>query len=500
MARLRATGWAFAFVACTALPDTSPAQDEPITTSRHAVTVGGTLLRYTTRAGRIAIRENETGDAHGQMFFVSYTLDRPSGERPRPLTFVWNGGPGSNSALVHLIGFGPKRIVPKAGSKPNDGGRWIIEPNPGTWLNETDLVFVDPIGTGFSRPARAEYPADFYGVLGDVATVEFIRTYRTRFDAWDAPVYLAGESYGVWRAAGAAEAMEEAEQRVAGVILISGGIPLGPVVPDEMKTAMFNPTRTASAFYHRKLSADLQRDRQQALAESEKWARSVYGPALGRVDNLTSAERTEILTQLSRFTGLDTSRIDHKTLVVDRQFLIDNLLKDRGQGSLGRFDTRQIGGGPRPSRVQEASRRALINRYLRNDLGFKTDLVYQGLETGYSSTPNPEGVNARWQYDQGDPNAPLVVTNTDGPPGGTPPWLERAMDIDPSIRAFVATGILDSLNSCPGNAYALSQLPRDRAARITFKCYEGGHMMYEDRDARFALKRDIARFYAGAAQ
>ena len=265
------------------------------------------------------------------------------------------------------------------------------------------------------------------------------------------------------------------------------------VVPDEMRTAMFIPARTATAFYHRKLPADLQTDRDRAVAESERWARAVYAPALGRLDSLTREERAAIAARLGRFTGLDVARIDQKTLIVDRQFLLDSLL-GAGRGSLGRFDTRQVGAGP-VDPTADARRRALVNRYLRNELGFKTDLVYQGLESGYSSAANPPSVNERWKYDQGDPNVPVVVRNTDGPPGGTPPWLRRAMDLDPALRTFVATGMYDSLNSCPANSYLLSRLaPRD-AGRITFRCYEGGHMMYEDRQPRLDLARDMRRFY-----
>jgi carboxypeptidase C (cathepsin A) len=276
------------------------------------------------------------------------------------------------------------------------------------------------------------------------------------------------------------------------VILISAGIPLGPVVPDEMRTALFIPTRTASAFYHRRLPPDLQSNRERALAEAEGWARTVYAPALAGVDSLSADQRKAIVTDLSRFTGLDTSRIDRTTLIVDRQVLLDHLLE--GQGTLGRFDTRQVG-APRVDRAAEARRRTVINRYLRNELAFKTDLAYQGLESGYSASASPENVNARWKYDQGDPNVPVVAKNTDGPPGGTPPWLRRAMDLDPALRAFVATGMYDSLNSCSGNAYTLSRLPPQDAGRITFRCYEGGHMMYEDRDARLDLAGDVRRFY-----
>jgi carboxypeptidase C (cathepsin A) len=188
----------------------------------------GRTVAYTARAGLLPIRLNDTGEPRGYIFFVAYTLDRAPREAPRPLTFAWNGGPGSNSLLLHLSALGPRRLTGD-GERGDHAGLIALEDNEATWLDATDLVFVDPIGTGFSRPSRPEYADDFYGVLGDIATtVEFIRTYRTRFDAWDAPVYLAGESYGVWRAAGAAESMERAGQRVAGLVLISGGIPLGP--------------------------------------------------------------------------------------------------------------------------------------------------------------------------------------------------------------------------------------------------------------------------------
>lgn len=484
----RHVGVAFSIAATAAFAqtDTIPGVDSGMVTTHHRITLAGKPLAYTARAGIIPIRVNDTGEPHGYIFFVAYVVDRPQGAPPRPLTFAWNGGPGSNALLLHLDALGPRRLVAGA-----------FEDNQATWLAETDLVFVDPIGTGFSRPAKPEYAQEFYGVLGDIAaTTELVRAYRTRFDAWDAPLYLAGESYGVWRAAGTAEAIEKGGQRVAGLVLISGGIPLGPVVTDEMRTAMFIPTRTASAFYHHKLPPDLQADRARALAESERWAKNVYGPALARRDSLTATERTAIVAELSRFTGLDTNLVDRQTLVVDRQFLIDHLLTDRGQGALGRFDTRQVGGPASVDRRADARRRTAINRYLRNELAFKTDLAYQGLDAGYSSSANPQSVGSRWQYDQGDPKVPLIVRNTDGPPGGTPPWLRRAMDMDSALRTFVATGIYDSLNSCPGNAFALSQLRPADAQRITFRCYEGGHMMYEDRDARLQLARDVARFYA----
>ena len=158
--------------------------------------VDGHTLRYTARAGHISIRDNDAGMIHGRMFFVSYTLDRPAGP-PRPVTFLWNGGPGSNAALVHLIGFGPKRIAPPPGAATE--ARWAVVDNPGTSLDFTDLVFVDPIGTGYSRVTKPEYMSEFYQTRGEAESVaELIRVYLLRYTGGGAPIFLAGESYR-WR-------------------------------------------------------------------------------------------------------------------------------------------------------------------------------------------------------------------------------------------------------------------------------------------------------------
>src|SRR5262245_16622220 len=192
--------------------------EDQIVTTKHQVTIGGRVLRYTARAGRLPILDNETGEVHGRMFFTAYTLDSALNQSPRPLTFLWNGGPGSSSSLVHLLGFGPRRLQPDG--TPVD--------NQGTWLDQTDLVFVDPVGTGYSRPAKPKYGPEFYQTRGDAESVaEFIRVYRNRFEAWEAPLFLAGESYGVTRAAGVAEVLQRRRIAVNGVILIGLALPLG---------------------------------------------------------------------------------------------------------------------------------------------------------------------------------------------------------------------------------------------------------------------------------
>ena len=480
---------------CTASASIEPASN-PIVTTHHQVTIHQRTLSYSAHAGLLPIRHNETGEIHGHMFFVAYLLDRSTKEPARPLTFLWNGGPGANSTLVHLSAFGPRRIRSKRGpAGPPDGESELVD-NQETWLDLTDLVFVDPIGTGFSRPTKAEYGAEFFNTLGDIASVaEFVRVYLTRFDAWDAPLIIGGESYGVWRAAGVAEALARSGRKVAGLILISGGLPVGRVVPDNMRTALFVPTRTAAAFFHKKLPPDLQTDLASALDTRGSLARTEYAPALGNRDKLGEPERQNILAQLARFSGLAKSLIDPKTLVVSRQQFAEQLLREQKQ-VLGRYDTRQTATAEKRA---FAGRGMLINKYLRSTLQFKTDLAYQGVEEGYSpvitqSHGRPLSVGERWNYNQGPPVPPGTPPNSDAPPGGHQPWLRRAIAIDPSLKALVCVGLFDSLNSCAGMTYLVNQLEPELKRNITVKCYEAGHMIYESEGPRKLLKQDVRKF------
>ena len=478
--------------AMPAAPVTPAALADPATT-RHQISVGGRVLRYTARAGTLPIAVNETGEVHGHVFYVAYTLDR-TGPAPRPLTFLWNGGPGSNSSLLHLTGFGPRRFRSAHDSPPSACG-CELQDNEATWLEHSDLVFVDPVGTGFSRPTRAEYGAEFYNTLGDIASIaEFVRVYLTRFDAWDAPLFVAGESYGAWRASGVAESLERRDIRVAGVMLISGGIQLGPVIDDEMRTALFIPTRAAAALHHGKLAADLQQDRRKTLGTIETWAKEEYGPALKRVSSLTDQDRDAIVGSLSRFTGLASSQIDRQTLVIGRQQFAEQLLADRKQ-VLARFDTRDTG-QPAAGNGQAAA----IANYLRSTLGFRTDLAYQGAEEGFTPSTGTRlpSVRARWNYNQNPQAPPPEPGPLDAPPGGPQPWLRRAMAINPSLKTFVAAGLYDSLNSCAANAFLVVNLEPAIQRQVTAACYEGGHMMYDEPAIRVQMTNDIAAFVKAA--
>jgi carboxypeptidase C (cathepsin A) len=485
-----------------------------IVTSRGEVTADGKVLRYTARAGHIGIRDNEAGEVHGNMFFVAYTLDRAPTSRPRPLTFVWNGGPGSNSGLVHLLGFGPKRVTAATGSMPrfSPWGTALVD-NQDTWLAHTDLVFVDPIGTGYSRPTKPEYASEFYQGRGDAESVaEFIRLYRTRFDAFDAPLFIAGESYGVTRASLVADALERRRTNLSGVILLSGGFPLSET-PPVLRNALSLPTLTAAAFINRKLPSDLQSgDLLKALHAAESYAQTEYAAALARRDSLSSAEKDAVVAQLARFTGLAASQIDRNTLRVTTDQLSNLLMAPQ---VVGRYDSRLL--GPRDTAARQydpttdPSLKDILDavsvvRYMRNVLGFKSDLFYQGpFGGGY---PPPTTFRGDWmsvKWNRGGPPADTTRGAAGAGRGGnanvTPnpgQALRSAMNTNPRLRVLVASGYFDLVSSYYEIEYAVKHLPPDLARRVTVHSYPGGHAAYTDDAVRHQFRQDAAAFVQAA--
>lgn len=460
------------------------AGDESIVVTRHEIDSGRSRLRYEARAGRIPIRNDETGEVRGRVYFTAYVVPVPAGAPPRPLTFLWNGGPTVNSLLLHIEMFGPRRL---------EGGELVD--NLETLLTHSDLVFYDPVGTGFSRPEGADAAEEFYSVLGDfAATAEFVRAYRARFGAADQPLYIGGESYGTWRAGGTAELLAGAGVDLAGVLLISGGIP-GSQMPDSFSDAMFVPARTAAAFHHRKLAPELMRDREATLRQAADWARNSYQPALARVAQLSAAEREAVARDLARFTGVRSELIDRNTLVMGNRAYLRALFEGDDTRVLDTFDMRIAGAEP-----PVTGRRRAIAGYLRRDLGYATDLAYLGLESGYMPRPGPDrrSSGARWSYNHVEITPAMMArAMAGGGPPGSQPWLQRAMRADTDMRVFVAAGRFDSLNMCDGNPDMVARLEPELAQRFTLRCYEGGHMMYRDAAERRRLADDVRRFVAG---
>jgi carboxypeptidase C (cathepsin A) len=458
--------------------------DEPIVVTRHTIHTDQGQLRYEAHAGRLAIRNDETGEVRGHVFFTAYVVPPRDGRR-RPITFLWNGGPTVNSLPLHTEMFGPRQL----------SGPGFVD-NLQTLLTVSDLVFYDPVGTGFSRPEGGGAADEFYSTLGDfAATAEFIRAYRTRFGAARQPLFLAGESYGTWRVSGVSELLVKAGTHVDGAILISGGIP-GSQMADSFSDAMYVPARTAAAFYHRKLPPELMRDRAATLRQAADWARSVYMPALERRASLSAEEHEAIAHDLARFIGISPDKVDRTMLVVTNRAYLQALLGD-GR-TLDTFDMRRIG----PER-DDPARNAALASYLREELGYATDLAYTGLENGYMPRPGPDrrSTGSRWSYNHVE-ITPAMMTRAQagGGPPGSQPWLQRAMRADPGLRVFVAAGRFDSLNMCEGNIAMAGRLEPPLAARFTIRCYEGGHMMYRDESERLRLAEDVGAFVASAAR
>lgn len=479
-------------------------QDYPlgVVTTSHTITLDGVPLPYTARAGHIPIRVNETAEIHGYMFFVAYTVEPAPDATARPITFAWNGGPGAAASLVHLLGWGPKRLD-TADTYPEfdleTQRRW--SDNQGTWLGATDLVFVDPIGTGYSRPTRAEYGPEFYNGTGDAESVaEFIRVYLTRFDAWDCPIFLAGESYGTTRAQMVAEALERRGIHVAGVALVSGGLAVGQAEPGPaVSTALRVPAKTAAAFYHERLDPDLQENLDATLRMAEEWAENVYAAALARRDSLSRTERGAILSELSRFVGVPVAALDTERLSVDENAYYRELLADEGL-TIGRYDARMTGPSGPPGEpfdpTKDPSLSELLHpvgvlRYMRNELGIYSDLLYQGpFGGGYPPPETPRGdwMSTRWESRVSE------TRSASGPEsGGELPPLRQAMDSNRNLTVFVARGLFDS-GGCAAMARTVRTLPAALAGRVRMGCYLGGHSFYTDKEPRLRLRRDMEQF------
>ena len=489
----------------------SPTPYDSIVTTHHKALVGGKPIQYTARAGFLPIRESTSAEVRGHVFFTSYTLDRPTATPLRPLTFVWNGGPGSSVSQPHLLGFGPR--IAKMGDDYGTAGpisELEMEDNQETWLTATDLVFVDPVGTGYSRPTKPEYAAEFYQTRGDAESIaEFIRVYRIRFDAERAPLFIAGESYGTTRAANVADVLARWRIPLRGAVLAALALPLGER-SSSLRAALAVPTYTSAAFYWKKLAGDLQGNRARALVEAEAWASNEYARALARRDSLSEAERRVVLQQLARFSGLDVRSLDARTLTINNQRFSRELLAS-DKKVLGLYDSRRAGPALRdsepgpydpttdpslaPQILHMNGTSALLTRYIRDDLQFRSDLLYQGpFGGGY---PPPTTFRGDWMSTRWERGAVVAGTaSVSMPPSGQTPPLRRAMDANPGLRILSMCGSYDMVCNYYENVWTAANLDPDLARRITVRTYEGGHESYLGKAPRREMQRDLTAFIA----
>ena len=376
--------------------------EAPVIT-RHVVKLPNGELRYTATTGMLPIRNDSSGVIEGGMFFVAYTRDGTAEPGKRPLLIAFNGGPGSSSVWLHLGAFGPRRVqLMSDGSAP--APPYTVEDNPQTLLDQTDIVFVDPVGTGYSRAARPEFGVKFWGLDEDIAAMgEFIRLYLTRYSRWSSPLFIGGESYGTTRATGLSGYLADRGVTLNGIILLSTIIDRAASTMERTNPigfVNFLPSYTATAWYHHRLAPDLQsKPVEQVIEEAKHWAVTEYQPALVMAGRLTAEQRGAVVKQLARYTGLSDRFIEDNDLRVTLARFNHELLRGerRVVGRLdSRFTTFDIDPGSEDVQLDpsEATIRNTFtpawNDYVRRELKYRNDDVYYILGGGIG----------RWKYPQ----------------------------------------------------------------------------------------------------
>ena len=455
--------------------------EEPVIT-HHSLRVDGKLLSYTATAALMPIKDAK-GDIEARIFFIAYTADTAGPTNQRPVMFSFNGGPGSASVWLHLGTLGPRRV--KLTDEPTiPAPPFSLVENEATWLDRTDLVFIDPVGTGFSRAAKPELSSKFHTLRGDITSVgEFIRMYLTRYDRWTSPLYLIGESYGTTRAAGLAGHLVDQGIVFNGLVLISCALDFQAFVFSQGNDTPFLtylPSYTASAWYHKKLPPDLQQTELRAvLLEVERWTDREYASILARGDRLSANERRDAAAKLARYTGLSSDDIDANNLRIEMSHFCKELLKQERR-SIGRLDSRfqgiestAVAASPSFDPSLAAVRgpyTSTFNQYIRADLAYKSDVPYYILGEGVGQWD--------WQRDMGYP-----ATTDD---------LKGAMTKNPHMKVMIASGYFDLATPYRAVEHTLAGRGFDADLRknITIERYDAGHMMYVHGPSLHKLKRD----------
>lgn len=462
-----------------------PPVEEKRSVTEHSGTFGGERIAYTTTAGTLVL-ETEEGEPRASVFYVAYVKDGTKNgtvdRSDRPITFSFNGGPGSSSVWLHLGTLGPRRVaMDPEGMALSPPAR--LEENPESLLAVSDMVFIDPVSTGFSRPAPGVDEGEFHGVEEDVESVgAFIRRWLSENDRWDSPKFLIGESYGTTRAAGLVNHLQDRHGvYFNGVMLVSSILDFGTArfnVGNDLPYILFLPTYTATAWYHGQLPEDLSGDLQAALREAEEFALGDYATALFKGSSLPEAERRRIAERLSRLTGLSVEYLEDTDLRPVIHPFTKELLREEGK-TVGRLDSRFVGydrldAGVRPEfdpsyAAIQGSFTAALNDYVRDELDFDSPIDYEILGGRISGWRSPEGEYVNVAED-----------------------LRAAMTQNPALQVHVANGYYDLATPYFATEYTFDhlQLPEHLQDNISMSYYESGHMMYvRDVDNRALLER-----------
>jgi carboxypeptidase C (cathepsin A) len=469
---------------------------DQISVTRHRARINGKQLAYTVTCGTVVIKEeaekegkSEGERARAQVFFIAYTRDDVKDRAARPLTFSFNGGPGSSSVWLHLGVLGPQRVaLDDNGFAEEVPGRLV--PNEFSLLDKSDIVFIDPVGTGFSRMVEGEKVGEYHEYQRDLESVgSFIRLYVSRYGRWQSPKYLIGESYGTTRASGLAfHLIERHAMYLNGVMLVSCALDFQLLRFDhcnDLPPTLFLPTYAATAWYHKRLPADLQKKSvAKVVAEAEAFAAGEYATALFRGARLPTNERKAVAAKVARYTGLKADYVERTDLRVEIFRFCKELLRDQGR-TVGRLDTRYTGVDrdsageqfefdPAMAEIRGAYS-AAMNGYVRDDLKFGADLPYE--------VSRPLWLTWGWKE----------FSNRYAAIGDS---LRKAMAVNPRMKVLVASGYYDLATPHFAADYSFDHLGLDPSLRgnLEFSYYEAGHMMYTHKPSLAKLADHLRRF------
>ena len=466
--------------------------------SSHSIRIKGREIKYTVTTGTMVLKE-ETSDrekeAEGekpraQIFFIAYTKDGVKDKSRRPLTFSFNGGPGSASVWLHMGVLGPRRVVMQEdGNLPPPP--YKLTDNEYSLLDETDLVFIDPMNTGYSRPVEGQKPKEWHGFKKDIESVgDFIRLYTTRNNRWLSPKFLIGESYGTTRASGLSGFLQDRfGLYLNGIMLVSVVLDFTTLyfyINNDLPFILYLPGYTATAWYHNVLTPH--RPLQTWLKDAEEFALGEYASALLKGDALTKEERGRIVEKVSLYTGISKEFVERSNLRINDQHFFKELLRERGF-TVGRLDSR-FTGRDRLGVTENAEYDPLLTNitgpymatfyeYVRNELKFESDLPYETLS----------GFVHPWSYADFE-NQYVNVGET----------LRAAMTHNPYLKLFVANGYYDLATPYFATEYTFNHLGLDADLRknISMEYYDAGHMMYIHIPSLRQMKIDLSEFIRSA--
>ncbi|MCB2209969.1 peptidase S10 [bacterium] len=468
--------------------------EEKTSQTQHSIVLNGEELHYTVTTGTLVLTEEDPDDGEKQkasIFYIAYTKD--DAETDRPLTFSFNGGPGSSSVWMHLGMVGPKRVKMTEKGDPV-GPPYELVDNEFSLFDTTDLVFIDPVSTGYSRPVPKEKAEQFHNAKKDVESVgDFIRVWTTRNKRWLSPKFLIGESYGTTRAAGLAGYLHQRHgMYLNGIMLVSSILNFMTAQFDEgndLPYILFLPSYTATAWYHHKLPDDLQADLEKAITEAREFALTDYTLALMQGNELRGAERQAIVDKLARLTGLSEDYVKGTNLRINIHRFCKELLRDQSL-TVGRLDSRYTGfdiDDVGETHEVDPSYSAILGPYtatmydyLRRDLGYETDLPYEVLKSLYQS----------WDYK----NYKNQYVNTASD-------LRRGFQLHPGLKAIVCNGYFDLATPFLATEYTYNHIPLPEAQQNNIKMtyYEAGHMMYLHLPSLEKVSKDLHTFIEDAS-